>query len=434
MVKKMNYEKALDYINDKNKLGSRLGLESIAKLLSLLDNPQESLKFIHIGGTNGKGSTSSYLSYALNQAKYKVGLFTSPHLEKINESIKIDNEDISDESFARIVSLIEEKANIMVNEGFLHPTSFEIITAMAFIYFKEQNIDFCILEVGLGGRFDSTNIISKSLASVITTIDYDHIDILGDSLAQIAYQKAGIIKDNGIVISYPQEEEAMEIIKKISNEKNAELILCPMENIDLLELGQNGSKFNFRFNDIDIENISITMLGEYQIYNASLAITTLLTLRDKGFLNITREQIKEGFKNARCPGRLEILRKNPTFLIDGAHNVQGVNYLIKAIKLFEYNKLILGIGIFKDKDTSHMVKLLAPLAHKIIVTEANSPRKLDAEILAEEIVKYNKNIIIEKDINKAIDKSLEISEKDDIIIFGGSLYLIGEVRKIVKLL
>ncbi|WP_406242350.1 bifunctional folylpolyglutamate synthase/dihydrofolate synthase [Tissierella carlieri] len=430
----MKYQEALEYINDKNKYGSRLGLDSIGKLLSLLRNPQEGLKYIHVGGTNGKGSTSSYLAHALESGGYKVGLFTSPYIERFNERIQINGQDIPDETLGRITGLIKEKADIMVEEGFEHPTTFEIVTAIGFIYFKEENTDYIVLEVGLGGRYDSTNIISSPLASVITTIDYDHIDVLGDTLDKIAYQKAGIIKKNSIVVSYPQEEEALKIIKEVSDEMKAEFHLCPMENIKVKEISDAGACFDFHYGEISMKDISISMLGEYQIYNATLALTTLLILKEKGFVDISEEQIREGLIKTKWPGRLEVMKKDPIFLIDGAHNVQGIAQLKKAISLFKYNKLILGVGILKDKDSSHMVELLAPIADKIVVTEVNMPRKLDAEDLAEEIAKYNENVFVEKDIKKAIEKTLELSEKDDMIVFGGSLYLIGEVRTLIKLL
>lgn len=430
----MKYQEALEYINDKNKYGSRLGLDSIGKLLSLLGNPQEGLKYIHVGGTNGKGSTSSYLAHALEVGGYNVGLFTSPYIERFNERIQINGQDIPDKTLGRITGLIKEKADIMVEEGFEHPTTFEIVTAIGFMYFKEENADYIVLEVGLGGRYDSTNIISSPLASVITTIDYDHIDVLGDTLDKIAYQKAGIIKKNSIVVSYPQEEEALKVIKEVSDEMKAELHLCPMENIKVKEISDAGACFDFHYGEVNMKDINISMLGEYQIYNATLALTTLLILKEKGFVDISEEQIREGLIKTKWPGRLEVMKKNPIFLIDGAHNVQGIAQLKKAISLFKYNKLILGVGILKDKDSSHMVELLAPIADKIVVTEVNMPRKLDAEDLAKEIAKYNENVFIEKDIKKAIEKTLELSEKDDMIVFGGSLYLIGEVRTLIKLL
>lgn len=430
----MKYQEALEYINDKNKYGSRLGLDSIGKLLSLLNNPQEGLKYIHIGGTNGKGSTSSYLAHSLEAGGYKVGLFTSPYIERFNERIQINGQDIPDETLGRITSLIKEKADIMVEEGFEHPTTFEIVTAIGFMYFKEEKVDYVVLEVGLGGRYDSTNIISSPLVSVITTIDYDHVDVLGDTLDKIAYQKAGIIKEKSIVVSYPQEEEALGVIKEVTEEKNAEFYLTPMENIIVKEISDSGARFDYHYGNIHMDNIKISMLGEYQVYNAILALTTLLVLKEKGLVDISEEQIREGLQKTKWPGRLEVMRRNPIFLIDGAHNVQGIAQLKKAINLFEYKNLILGVGILKDKDSSHMVELLAPMADKIVVTEVNMPRKLDAEELAKEIAKYNENVFIEKDIKKAVERTLELAEEDDMIVFGGSLYLIGEVRTLIKLL
>ena len=430
----MNYQEALEYINDKDKFGSRLGLDSIGKLLNLLGSPQEGLKYIHIGGTNGKGSTSSYLAHILETGGYKVGLFTSPYIERFNERIQINGKDIPDEALGRITSLIKEKADIMVEEGFEHPTTFEIVTAIGFMYFKEENVDYCILEVGLGGRFDSTNIISSSIASVITTIDYDHIDILGDTLGKIAYQKAGIIKKNGLVICYPQDEEVLEVIREVAKENNAEVNISPMENITIKQVSNSGAVFDFTYNQISMKDIRISMLGEYQVYNATLALTTLLVLKDKGLVELTEEQIREGLIKTRWPGRLEVIREKPIFLIDGAHNVQGIKQLKKAINLFEYDNLILGIGILKDKDFSHMIELLAPIADEIIATEINMPRKLSAEDLSMEIKKYNKSVVVEKDTKKAIEKAYELAGQNDLIVFGGSLYLIGEIRTLVNLL
>jgi len=430
----MEYRDALDYINDKSKFGSRLGLSSIGRLLELLNNPQDDLKFIHVAGTNGKGSTSSYLANCIKEAGYEVGLFTSPYLERFNERIQINGIDIPDEDLGRITSYVKDAADKMVEEGLEHPTTFEIITAIAFIYYKEEKTDYVVLEVGLGGRYDSTNIVKSSLASVITTIDIDHIKELGDTLDKIAYQKAGIIKNNGLVISYPQKLEAMTVLENVAKEMSAELHFMNKDNVDVISESEFGSIFNYRRNEEHIEDIKISMIGDYQIYNASLAITTLTILREKRLIKISDDEILKGLAKTKWKGRLEVLKKKPTFLIDGAHNVQGINHLKKALELFSYKKLILGIGILKDKDVDHMIETLIPLANKIVVTEVDMPRKLDAEILAEKISKYNKEVYIEKDIKKAIDKSIEIADKDDLIVFGGSLYLIGEVRTLVNLL
>ena len=278
----MEYRDALDYINDKSKFGSRLGLSSIGRLLELLNNPQDDLKFIHVAGTNGKGSTSSYLANCIKEAGYEVGLFTSPYLERFNERIQINGIDIPDEDLGRITSYVKDAADKMVEEGLEHPTTFEIITAIAFIYYKEEKTDYVVLEVGLGGRYDSTNIVKSSLASVITTIDIDHIKELGDTLDKIAYQKAGIIKNNGLVISYPQKLEAMTVLENVAKEMSAELHFMNKDNVDVISESEFGSIFNYRRNEEHIEDIKISMIGDYQIYNASLAITTLTILREKG--------------------------------------------------------------------------------------------------------------------------------------------------------
>lgn len=428
----MNYKEALDYINDKDKYGSRLGLDSIGRLLELLGNPHKGLKYIHVGGTNGKGSTSSYLYHCLKAEGYKVGLYTSPYLERFNERIQINGKDIPDDILARITDMVRQKADVMVSEGLQHPTTFEIVTAIAFLYYKEENVDYIVLEVGLGGRCDSTNIIDKPLASVITTIDYDHIEILGDTLGKIAYQKAGIIKENGIVVSYPQKEEALQVLKDVSKEMNAKFYLTEMKDVKIKEENNKGSVFDLEYDDIVLENLKISLLGEYQIFNASLAITTLIVLRENKLLAISDESIYKGLLESKWKGRLEVLKTNPTFLIDGAHNVQGISQLIKAIDLFKYNRLILGIGILKDKDYKHMVDALIPKADEIVVTEVDMPRKLSAEDLGNLIREYNQNVHVEKNINSAVLKAIEIADEGDLIVFAGSLYLIGEVRKIVK--
>lgn len=427
----MNYKEALDYINDKDKFGSRLGLEIMDKLLELLGNPHLDINYIHVAGTNGKGSTSSYLATTLKEAGYKVGLFISPFLERFNERISINGKDIPDKRLAEITKRIKAEIETMIEEGYEHPTTFEIVTAVAFVYFQEENLDYVILEVGLGGRADSTNIIENSIASVITTIDYDHIDVLGNTLGKIAYEKAGIIKEEGLVITYPQQEEASQVIKQVCIEKSAELVEYPIENIKIKDLGEHGGVFDFKYQDIMYKNLQTRLIGRHQIYNASLALMTLLTLKDKGLIKIEEAQIRDGLQKTEWKGRLEILKRNPTFLIDGAHNLQGAKTLVDSLKRLKYNRLILGIGILKDKDVEHMVETIIPLADEIIITEVNMPRKMEAESLEKILSKYNKNTYIEKDIDEAIDKAYQLSMKEDLIVFAGSLYLIGDVRKIL---
>lgn len=432
----MNYQEALNFIDDKNKYGSRLGLNSIKKLLSLLNNPHHNLKYIHVAGTNGKGSTSAYLSSCLMEAGYKTGLYTSPHLERFTERIQINGKEISEEDVAMLTEEVKKACDEMVRLGYEHPTTFEIITAIGFLHFNRNNVDIVVLEVGLGGKGDATNAIESSLASVITTISYDHMEVLGNTLEEIAIQKAGIIKENGIVISYPKPDEAQEAIKKIAYEKNAVFVEVPVENANIKYLSEDGSLFDFHYKNHLIENIRINLIGKHQIYNAATAITTLLTLNDYGIIKISHDDIKEGLEKTIWHGRIELLRHKPKFIIDGAHNLEGVENLVKALGNFKFDRLILGIAILKDKDFDHMLSLLVPMADIIIATEANTERKLDAERMKEQIEKIwtKDDVIVEKDIKKAVERALLIANENDLILFTGSLYMIGEVRDAAKII
>lgn len=429
----MNYREALDYIHGTKKFGSKLGLDNIRELLSLLGNPHNDLKFIHVAGTNGKGSTSSFIANILIEEGYKVGLFTSPYLEVFNERMKINNQDIKDDSLANITSKVKKKVDEMLKKGMNHPTEFEIVTAIAMQYYNEENVDVVVLEVGLGGRYDSTNVIEDSIASVITTISMDHTDILGDTIGKIAYEKAGIIKENGLVISYPQEKEAQEVIIDVTKTKSAGLTMVPTEKLEVIESTEFGSKFNFEYKDIKMSDLEIQLVGIHQTYNAATALTTIFALKDKGLISVSEDAIRKGLKDTRWSGRLEVLRRNPIFLVDGAHNIQGIQALKKTIKdIFNYDKLILGVAILADKDVDHMLEELVPIADKIVVTEANIFRALKAEELAAKIEKYNSNITIESNIEKAVQRTFELANENDLIVFSGSLYLIGDVRAVVK--
>lgn len=428
----MNYNEALEYIHGTRKFGSKLGLQNITELLRLLSNPQIGLKIIHVAGTNGKGSTSSFLSNILMEGNYKVGLFTSPYLEKFTERIRINFENISEDELAKVTLRVKEKVEEMTRTGFNHPTEFELITAIAFEYFKQSHVDYVVLEVGLGGRYDSTNIIENPLVSVITPIAMDHVDILGDTIDKIAWEKAGIIKNNSLVISQMQQQEAKEVIENVSREKDSELIFVTGDNIIFKEGNEYGSSFDFEYKGNSFNDLETQLVGKHQTYNASTALTTILTLREKGLVNISDEEIRKGVKNTIWPGRLEVLTRKPNFLIDGAHNLDGIKSLKEAIvELFDYDRLILGIGILADKDVDNMVAELACLGDVVIITEPNINRAMKPYELAKKVSNYNDNYIIEEDIKKAVDKSLEIASEKDLIVFAGSLYLIGDVRKYI---
>ncbi|QZY56240.1 bifunctional folylpolyglutamate synthase/dihydrofolate synthase [Crassaminicella profunda] len=428
----MDYNKALNYIHGTYKFGSKLGLENITELLKLMGNPHEKLKVIHVAGTNGKGSTSSFIASVLKGAGYKVGLYTSPYLEEFTERIRVNGKNIPKEDLGEVTGFVKEKVEKMVSRGMNHPTEFEIVTAIGFEYFKRQKVDFLVLEVGLGGRFDASNVVKNPLVSVITPIDFDHTDYLGDTLGKIAYEKAGIIKENGFVVSFPQQIEAMKVIEEVCSKKNGKLIKAPIDSIEILKQDDWGQSFCVKYGNEKIENITISMLGEHQIQNATVALTALYILEKEHGVMISRNALYEGFKENIWPGRLEIMQRNPLVLIDGAHNPQGMRALSKVLKKLFYDKnIILGIGILGDKDAS-MLDEIVPFAKKMVLTQPNNPRAMSVENLEEILKKYKKTIVKKENIKEAVQEALSLADSEDVVVFAGSLYMIGEVRTILK--
>ncbi len=424
----MDYNEALAYINDKNKFGSRLGLASIERLLELLGRPQDGMNFIHVAGTNGKGSCSSFIGQILIEAGYQVGSFTSPYIERFNERIQKNREDIDDQSLARLTYRVKLACDQMLKEGLDHPTTFEIVTAIAFLYFKEE-VDYVVLEVGLGGRYDSTNIIDRNSLAVITSISYDHVDILGSSLEEISYQKAGIIKPGSQVVSYFQEEEAGRVLLEETSKNQGDIDFLQPSDIVLTRLDESGASFDYR----DLKDLRINMLGGHQVYNAALAVLAIEKLRERDQLKLSEKDIRAGLEKTSWPARLEKLRSKPDFLIDGAHNLEAVERLVEAIELFDYRRLILGIGILKDKDYGHILDRLLPMADLVVATEVNMPRKLDLDSLAEEIEKRSSlKVYKERQLDRAVKKALELADEEDLILFAGSLYLVGGIKEIIK--
>lgn len=428
----MNYNEALQFIHESHKFGMRLGLDNIKKLLELLGDPQNNLKIIHVAGTNGKGSTCSFISSILKESGYKVGLYTSPFLETFTERIRVNGENIREEEVGKIVSLIKEKIERMVSEGYSYPTEFEIVTAMAFYYYNQEKVDFVALEVGLGGRYDATNVIDKPVVSAITSISLDHTGILGDTLAKIAFEKGGIIKENCPTIVYPQQEEASEVIKNICAEKKSKYIECDFKNIEIKSSNINSQIYNCNINGKELRDLEIKLIGDHQIKNSIVALNVIEYLNDIKITNISEENIRKGLLETKWPGRIEKISENPMFIIDGAHNEEGAKSLANSIdKYFENKNKILVIGMLEDKDIDSVLDLLIPKFNKVITTTPDNPRAIDANKLKEKIERYNIEVTCKPNIKEAVDYALEISNKDDVIISAGSLYMIGNVRTII---
>ena len=423
-VIKVNYNEALEYIEGTLKFGSILGLERIGKLLDLLGNPEKKLKFVHVAGTNGKGSTVAFLSSILIEAGYRVGMYTSPGLHRFNDRIRVNNKDIEDERLAEITGIVKEKIELMISMNMESPTEFEIVTAIAFLYYLEMNCDIVVLEVGLGGRLDSTNIIPAPLVSVITTIDYDHMDILGNTLAEIAREKAGILKKGTELVLYPQQEEAEEVILKTAEELEVRVHKVSFEDIE--RLGHDEYQQSFKREG---EVFTLGILGEHQIKNAATAMEAVNVLRRKGFV-ISDDQLKSGLSAARWPGRFELLSHKPLYVADGAHNLQGVEILAENLrKYFAGKRIIFIMGVLRDKKYEEMVKKVLPLADFFIAVTPDNSRALQAEELKEVIIKSGGKCLVADSVVEAIKLALEKVGDDQVICSFGSLYYISEVRE-----
>ena len=402
-------------------------------LLNELDNPHRGLKYLHVAGTNGKGSTSNFLYNILKSGGYKVGLYTSPHLERYNERIKINDVEISDEdfvSFAEKVFIAEKN----IENNFEQLTFFEFITAICFMYFKREQCEYCVLEVGMGGLSDSTNVIDKedTLACLITPVSMDHTQFLGNNITEIAYQKSGIIKEGVDVFSSNTDPEVIKVLKEVSLTKNADFF--DLNNIDIknIDIADYGCTYDLIFNCEELKNIKINLVGYYQMYNSALSVMTILQLRREKKIDISNEAILDGLANTFWAGRMEKIYNNPQIVLDGAHNFDGIINLTKNFKLYEYNKLYIIASILNDKEHDKMLNELAKYADEIILTGLHTKRKTDLEILQAEASKSSVSVYIIEDLKSAIRTAKDKATDKDLIIISGSLYLVSETKEIIN--
>lgn len=421
----MNYEEAIEYIHGTYKFGSKLGLHNIGTLLGLMGDPQKKLKYIHVAGTNGKGSTTAFIGSILMEAGYRTGIFTSPFIQRFSERIRIGNDEIGRDELAEITGYVKTKVDRMLEMGENHPTEFELVTAIAFEYFMREKCDLAVLEVGLGGRFDSTNIIDMPDAAVITTINYDHMEWLGNTLPEIAFEKAGIIKTGCDVVLYEQAKEVEQVFEKVCSERGANLLKADFSGLLLHDFNIDGQAFDYK----EYKDLRISLIGKHQLRNAALAVETAELLRIKGY-NITEDIIRRGLENAKWPGRLEVLLKKPVFIIDGAHNPEGAEMLKGTLdEYFPGKQVTFIMGVLKDKDYPAIIEKVLPGCNKLIAVTPNSPRALPAPELARAAEGYCKNMQISDTIERAISLSLADASSDEVICVFGSLYYIGMVRE-----
>lgn len=418
----MNYEQAIEYMKNVQKKGSVLGLEPVKILLEQLDNPQEKLKVIHVAGTNGKGSICTFLEAMYRGEGKKIGRYISPTIHCYLERFQINGVYMEEAVFAKLLTQVEEVIKQMDTEGKELPTAFEIETVIAFLYFWKEKVDLVILETGMGGREDATNVVSKPICTVFSSIGMDHMQFLGDTLEQIAFEKAGIMKEGCPAVVYPNSSEVMEVLKKQGSLHNVVIDEVNKDQIRILSETLNESIFYY--NGIKYQ---IRMLGEYQIYNAVTAIETKLFL--DGYL------IKESLMEAKWEGRFEKISESPLFIRDGAHNTDGAGALKESIeKHFTNRKIIYIIGVLEDKEYDKMVELLCPMAVSVFTVTPENGRALPGSVLREHVLPYCKDVMVCTSVENAVKEAkqeYEMWEKKGqkpVIVAWGSLSYIGQIN------
>ena len=423
----MNYNEALEFIHSRMKFGTQPGMERISALCEAFDNPQDKLKFVHVAGTNGKGSTCTMIAKMLQASGYKVGLFTSPFVVDFRERIQINSEMIPKDDFSQIVEKIIPVIEKLKDKN-IEPTEFEIITAVAFLYFLQENCDIVVLEVGLGGTLDSTNIIKKSEVSVITSISMDHTDILGDTILEIAAHKCGIFKEGGHVVGYPQPDFTVErFIKEKAKEAGCDYTHSDLARIRLVREEFDGSIIIYAGC-----TFKIPLSGKHQIYNFSTAISAINVLKNKGW-NVSAKNMIDGISAVKIPARVEIVSENPLVIIDGGHNAEGIDALCYTLKKHYADKKIIAVfGMMKDKNYKYCAEKLAPLCERIYTTTVSNPRSLTAKELAAELKIYGVKAKPVEDCGKAYSKALKKADKDSVVLVCGSLYLASDIKNLQK--
>lgn len=443
----MEYREALSFLENLTKFGFNLGLGRIAELLRRLGNPHRELKVVHVGGTNGKGSTTAMLASVLAAAGYRAGTFTSPHLHSYTERYQINGRQISEGELGALIGELRPYLEAMVAQGYEHPTEFEVCTAAAFLYFARQKVDLLILEVGLGGIIDSTNVVERPLVTVITNVGMDHMDYLGRTIREIAAAKAGIIK-TGVPLVTACRGEALEVVARTCREKGAPLVLVreagePPGGLPGLPAAPvtwegegaapdlTGQYLSVRGRCGAYRRLFIPLLGRHQLENAAGAVAVLEILSEQGYA-VTEEALRRGLAATRWPARLEVIRGDPLVILDGAHNHDGARSLARALAdHFPGRKVVLVIGMLGDKERGKVMAELAPLARAVVVTRPDSPRAANWRELAGEARKYLREVYEEEKVAAAVQKALSLARPGEAVVVTGSLYMVAEAREML---
>lgn len=430
----MNYNEALDFINSRRKFQKSSSHERIRELLKVLSDPQKSTEFIHVVGTNGKGTVSTCLSEILIKSGYTVGLFTSPYIIKFEERIRVNGEYISQEELCSITSVVKEKILLLEEKG-LYPTVFETTLAIALVYYKMKSCDMVVLEAGIGGKNDSTNVIDTPVVSVFTSISLDHTEMLGDTVKKIATEKSGIIKKGTVAVSYPTDEnnllfpgqskEALDVINEKCKQTDVNLICPDASDISILKRDALSTVFTFKD-----EQYTTKLWGRHQVGNLVTAICAVQVLIEKGY-TITNENVKQGILSLTMPGRTETVSTDPLVIIDGGHNENAMSGLRQSIETYlGGRKMTLVTAFMKDKDYSRSLGIICPVCDRIVFTQTDFLRGETPGNLRKSLKDFSGDVYECDNAEKALNKALKITDKKDAVVVCGSFYLASEIRKI----
>ena len=419
----MNYEETIAYIHGAYWKGTKDGLQRTRELLALLGNPQDKLRFIHVAGTNGKGSTCAMLASILQAAGYRTGLYTSPFVNRFNERIALNGVPISDEALADIFTRIRPVVDAMERQ----PSEFELITCAAMLYYAEQACDVVVLEVGMGGEFDSTNVIQTPLLTIITAMGFDHMKYLGNTMPEIASAKAGIIKPGGVTLIYGKNPEADRVFQDACARVGARLVVTDHSRIIDHAHTLRGHDLSFG----PYAHIRLPLIGSHQVNNSAVVLTAVQELQTRG-LAISDEAVYEGMASVRWPARMELLSEKPVFLLDGGHNPHGFAAAARTIReLFRDQRITVLMGVMADKDHGDMIRQLLPLTKRFYTVQPDSPRAMSAQALAEEIRALGGEAEPAGSVRQGVKTMLEQAAEEDVLLAIGSLYMAGDVRTVM---